>query len=75
MAAVLQFTLGMQEDKDMMTPGDALDMERELVRRGLPAAYAALLGDCIEVDENGKWVVRNLDGEVIDRIEPLPTSD
>jgi hypothetical protein len=52
-----------------------LGMEEELANRGLPREYAAFIGDCIEVDENGKWVVRNEKREIIDRIDPLPTTD
>ena len=46
-----------------------------LVRRGLgrerAALYASLIGDTIETDDAGKWVVRDEAGAVIDRIDPI----
>lgn len=43
----------------------------ELVHRGHPAESAALMGDVIETDKKGKWIVRNESGKIIDRIDPL----
>jgi hypothetical protein len=54
-----------------MTPQAFDEMIAELVRRGLPAEYAALIGDVIEEDVNGKWIVRDQTGKIIDRIDPL----
>jgi hypothetical protein len=57
----------------MMPPAETDEMAAELVRRGLPGDYAALIGDVIETDENGKWIVRDESGRIIDRIDPLWT--
>lgn len=32
---------------------------------------AGLLGDVIEEDKDGKWVVRDEDGNVVDRVDPF----
>jgi hypothetical protein len=55
---------------------DAMDaLVRELESRGLSKAvaerYAVLIGDVIEEDENGKWIVRDESGVLIDRIDPI----
>ncbi len=45
-------------------------IERGL-RRELAEDYAARLADTIEEDADGKWVIRDDSGRVIDRIEPV----
>ena len=54
----------------MMTLQELEAFAAEMVRRGLPGEYAALIGDVIEEDESGKWIVRK-NGKIIDRIDPL----
>jgi len=48
------------------------DFAKELEARGHPADYAGLIGDVIEEDETGKWIVRDASGRIIDWIDPLP---
>ena len=59
----------------MMTPEGMNAMVAVLMRRGLgrerAAFYARLIGDTIEKDDAGKWVVRDEAGAVIDRIDPI----
>ena len=59
----------------MMTPEDMDRTVAVLVRRGLgrerAALYASLIGDTIETDDAGKWVVRDEAGAVIDRFDPI----
>ncbi len=58
----------------MMTPDGMEQIAAALVERGysrdIAERYAALIGDTIE-EENGKWVVRDEQGAVLDRIDPI----
>jgi hypothetical protein len=46
-----------------------------LRKRGFDEAkaeqYCVLIGDTPEVDTNGKWVIRDDDGQVLDRIDAV----
>ena len=59
----------------MLTPETFEQMVAALEARGLErsraADYAARIGDTIEEDEAGKWIVRDDGGHIIDRIDPL----
>ncbi len=59
----------------MMTPRGMEEMIAVMVARGMErsraADYAARIGDTIEHDDAGKWIVRDDAGQVIYRIEPL----
>ena len=59
----------------MMSPEGFQELVDALLARGLSKEkaedYAERLGDTIEVDEGGRWVIRGDDGSVLDRIEPI----
>lgn len=59
----------------MLTPETFEQMVAALEARGLERSqatdYAARIGDTIEEDEAGKWIVRDDGGQIIDRIHPL----
>ena len=46
-----------------------------LIARGYTPERAELIselaGDCIEINKDGKWVVRDEDGNVVDVVDPL----
>lgn len=59
----------------MLTPETFEQMVAALEARGMErsqaADYAARIGDTIEEDDAGKWIVRDDGGQIIDRIDPL----
>ena len=59
----------------MMTYEGMVEMAVVLQERGLsedrPLHYASLIGDTPELDEDGKLVIRESSGTVVDRIEPI----
>jgi hypothetical protein len=59
----------------MMTPEGLEQRVKTLIRRGYTDQqaedYAVWIGDVIEIDHNGKWVVRDESGKIVDRIDPI----
>lgn len=59
----------------MMSANSFLELVAALVDRGYAKDkaedYASRLGDTIEEDADGKWVIRDDQDAVIDRIDPL----
>ena len=59
----------------MMTLKDTERMFQALVARGFTREkaenYVVWIGDTIEVDQKGLWVVRDENGKIIDRIEAV----
>jgi hypothetical protein len=59
----------------MMTPDGTEAMFGALTKRGykpeVAELYLASLGDVIEEDAQGRWIIRDDQGRVIDAIQPL----
>ncbi len=63
----------------MMTPEGMVKRVQRLIKRGyrreVAEDYASFLGDIIEEDAQGRWLIRNEQGHVIDAIKPLEESE
>ena len=62
----------------MMTPDDFEETVQALIKRGYKpdvAGYYASCLDTIEEDAEGRWLIRNEQGQVIDAIKPLEESE
>ena len=63
----------------MMTTDGFANRVRALIKRGYDpdtvGNYAALLGDIIEKDAQGRWVIRDESRRVIDAIEPIKETE
>lgn len=59
----------------MMTPEGMEEVVQVLIARGYPRAtaedYSARLGDTIEEDAEGRWIIRGDQGEVLEVIDSI----
>lgn len=59
----------------MIDPNGIEQLYQALRKRGLDDAtaekYCALIGDTPEVNADGKWIVRDADGKILDKIKSI----